>query len=74
LSYQLAGAVEGMQPLMNMITFTARSREEIIRLHTVIADAIEARDSVTAEQTLIELADYTNQLARNVLEARARKA
>ncbi len=74
LSYQLAGAVEGMQPLMNMITFTARSREEIIRLHTVIADAIEARDSVTAEQTLIELADYTNRLARNVLEARARKA
>jgi len=73
LSYQLAGAVEGMQPLMNMITFTARSREEIIRLHTVIADAIEARDSVTAEQTLIELADYTNRLARNVLEARARK-
>lgn len=73
LSYQLAGAVEGMQPLMNMITFTARSREEIIWLHTVIADAIEARDSVTAEQTLIELADYTNQLARNVLEARARK-
>jgi len=73
LSYQLAGAVEGMQPLMNMITFTARSREEIIRLHTVIADSIEARDSVTAEQTLIELADYTNQLARNVLEARARK-
>ena len=30
LSYQLAGAVEAMQPLMNMITFTARSREEII--------------------------------------------
>ncbi|MBC7178904.1 MAG: FadR family transcriptional regulator, partial [Roseovarius sp.] len=25
LSYQLAGAVEAMQPLMNMITFTARS-------------------------------------------------
>ncbi len=30
LSYQLAGAVEAMQPLMNMITFTARSREAII--------------------------------------------
>ena len=26
LSYQLAGAVEAMQPLMNMITFTARDR------------------------------------------------
>ena len=31
LSYQLAGAVEATQPLMNMITFTARSREEIVR-------------------------------------------
>ena len=32
LSYQLAGAVEAMQPLMNMITFTARSREAIVAL------------------------------------------
>jgi GntR family transcriptional repressor for pyruvate dehydrogenase complex len=44
LSYQLAGAVEAMQPLMNMITFTARSREEIVALHARIADAAEARD------------------------------
>jgi GntR family transcriptional repressor for pyruvate dehydrogenase complex len=44
LSYQLAGAVEAMQPLMNMITFTARSREAIIALHARIADAAEARD------------------------------
>ena len=34
LSYQLSGAVEAMQPLMNMITYTARSREKIIEYHT----------------------------------------
>ena len=33
LSYQLAGFVEAMQPLMNMITFTARNRETIISIH-----------------------------------------
>lgn len=73
LSYQLAGAVEGMQPLMNMITFTARSRGEIIRLHTIIADAIEAGDGELAENTLTELAGYTIQLAHNVFEERAKK-
>ncbi|MEM9912992.1 MAG: GntR family transcriptional regulator, partial [Pseudomonadota bacterium] len=50
LSYQLAGAVEAMQPLMNMITFTARSREEIVTLHTHLADALEAQDADEAEQ------------------------
>lgn len=74
LSYQLAGAVEGMQPLMNMITFTARSRGEIIRLHTIIADAIEAGDGKLAENTLSELANYTIQLAHSVFAERAKKS
>ena len=70
LSYQLAGAVEAMQPLMNMITFTARSREEILRLHTLIADAIEVTDASAAEATLHELEAYTLTLARDVMAAR----
>lgn len=74
LSYQLAGAVEGMQPLMNMITFTARSREQIIGLHTRIADAIEAHDAQTTDTALAELADYTLHLAQNVFAARAKTA
>ena len=73
LSYQLAGAVEAMQPLMNMITFTARSREEIVRLHTRIADAIEAMDANAAETALHELEAYTLTLGRDVMAAR-RKA
>ncbi|MEO3414936.1 FadR/GntR family transcriptional regulator [Roseovarius sp. CAU 1744] len=70
LSYQLAGAVEAMQPLMNMITFTARSREEILRLHTRIADAIETTNAPAAETALHELEAYTLMLGRDVMAAR----
>ncbi len=73
LSYQLAGAVEAMQPLMNMITFTARSREEILRLHTRIADAIEASDAQAADQALHALESYTLTLARDVMAARSKR-
>ncbi|KIC44347.1 GntR family transcriptional regulator [Ruegeria sp. ANG-S4] len=68
LSYQLAGAVEAMQPLMNMITFTARSREEIITLHNRIADALEKRDGSEVDATLVELENYTRKLARDVAQ------
>jgi DNA-binding FadR family transcriptional regulator len=71
LSYQLAGAVEAMQPLMNMITFTARSRERIWALHGRIADAIEARDAAEADRGLADLAAYTAELGADVMAARA---
>ncbi|WP_299551254.1 FCD domain-containing protein [uncultured Tateyamaria sp.] len=74
LSYQLAGAVEAMQPLMNMITFTARSREAIVALHTDIADAVEARDAAKIDATLVKLEAYTRELAHSVVTARAQKA
>ena len=70
LSYQLAGAVEAMQPLMNMITFSARSREKIVALHTSIADAIEAHDGAAADEHLSALATYTQQLAQDVIAKR----
>ncbi len=74
LSYQLAGAVEAMQPLMNMITFTARSREEIIALHTSIADAIEHAAAPAADTALSALQRYTVQLARDVIAERAARS
>lgn len=74
LSYQLAGAVEAMQPLMNMITFTARSREVIVALHTRIADAIETQDGPAACAALNRLEEETQSLARSVFADRmARK-
>jgi DNA-binding FadR family transcriptional regulator len=71
LSYQLAGAVEAMQPLMNMITFSARSRERIIAFHSGIADALEAQDAGAADQHLAALATYTNDLAQSVFATRS---
>lgn len=70
MSYQLAGAVEAMQPLMNMITFTARNRETIVQIHSDIADALEAEDAETANALLIKLAEYTETLAQSVFAKR----
>lgn len=72
LSYQLAGAVEAMQPLMNMITFTERSREAIVGLHGQIADAVEAQDGGTAVAALSQLEAYTTGLAELVRAKRRR--
>lgn len=66
LSYQLAGAVEAMQPLMNMITFTARSRSRILELHVQIADLCEIGDGAGIETTLGELAEYTRALGQEM--------
>lgn len=73
LSYHLAGAVEAMQPLMNMITFTARDRARIVALHTAIADAVEAGDGAGAEAHLADLEGYTRTLAADVFAARTQK-
>jgi len=74
LSYQLAGAVEAMQPLMNMITFTARNREVIVGLHTCIADAIDAGKAQAADQALAELTTYTLKLGEQAMAERAAKS
>ena len=70
LSYQLAGAVEAMQPLMNMITFTARDRARIVTLHTDIADALEYRDGTATAAGLTALEQETRELAAKVFTAR----
>lgn len=70
LSWHLAGAVEAMQPLMNMITFTARSRARILALHEGLVAALAARSPADAHAALDELADYTLKLGG---EIRARR-
>jgi DNA-binding FadR family transcriptional regulator len=62
LSYQLAGAVEAMQPLMNMITYTRRSRDVIIGLHQRIVDALEQQSPEDCDSALVELHRYTRDL------------
>ena len=70
LSYQLAGAIEAMQPLMNMITFTARSRAEIVTLHSGIVAAMRRHDGAEVIALLTRLEDYTKSLAHSVFAAR----
>lgn len=67
LSYQLAGAVEAMQPLMNIITYTVRSREKIISLHQRIICAIKNRDSEGIHVGLSSLESYTKTLGQSKL-------
>lgn len=73
LSYQLAGAIEAIEPLMNMITFSTRSREKICRFHTKITDALAAGDGSSVEAALHDLEKYTQNLARDVIAKRRGK-
>ncbi|HKK98537.1 MAG TPA: GntR family transcriptional regulator [Marivita sp.] len=71
LSYHLAGSVEAMQPLMNMITFTARSRAQIVALHETIVEGLRARNAAAVDTALTSLEHYTVELGKTVLKARA---
>ncbi len=70
LSYQLTGAVEAMQPLMNMITFTKRSRSKIVSLHISLARAIETGDGAQATADLVSLQHYATALGRDIVARR----
>jgi GntR family transcriptional regulator, transcriptional repressor for pyruvate dehydrogenase complex len=63
-----------MQPLMNMITFSARDRARIVTLHTDITDALESRDGAAVTGALTGLEAETQTLARTVFAARTRPA
>lgn len=65
LSYQLAGAVEAMQPLMNMITYRSRERARITAIHRAIANALKAHDGDEVESLLCQLEAYTLELAQS---------
>lgn len=74
LSYQLSGAVEAMQPLMNMITFSARDRARIVVLHVKIADAVQERNGAAVAAGLTALETETQTLASDVFAARDAQA
>jgi hypothetical protein len=62
-----------MQPLMNMITFTARNRETIIRLHSKIANHLDNKEAEKVEAVLVTLSDYTKTLAYDVIAAKQKQ-
>ncbi|MGR3572233.1 FadR/GntR family transcriptional regulator [Brevirhabdus sp.] len=73
LTFHLSGAVEAMQPLMNMITFTGRSRGRIVGLHADVAAALDRRDAEAILTALGQLQDYTVGLFHAIRQRRAHR-
>ncbi len=71
LSFQMVGVIEAMQPLMNMITYKLQERKRIADFHAAIVKACEKGDAKSADQSLQDLCNYTNELAQLMREKRA---
>jgi GntR family transcriptional repressor for pyruvate dehydrogenase complex len=73
LSFQMAGVVEAVQPLLNMITYRSRDRTEIAAHHERLCADLEARDSDGVIAALREVSEYTARLVGNARELRPEK-
>ncbi len=71
LSFQTAGVIEAIQPLLNMITYRSRDRAGIAARHESLCTLLEARDADGVIDELRELSDYTARLVREAQEIRA---
>lgn len=65
LSFQMAGVVEAMQPLLNMITYRSRDRDAIASEHASICNCLERHDTAGILISLTQIADYTTDLVRS---------
>ncbi|MEM0923158.1 MAG: GntR family transcriptional regulator [Pseudomonadota bacterium] len=73
LSLQMAGVIEAIQPLLNMIIYRARDRAEIARRHGRLLDCLTARDSAGMIAELAALSEDTARLVREAQAARLAK-
>lgn len=68
LSFQMAGVIEAIQPLLNMITYRERDRNKITRHHRTLVKRLRNRD---ATGMIRELSELNDEMARLVKEAQA---
>jgi DNA-binding FadR family transcriptional regulator len=59
LGFQLSSAIEGIMPWLNMITFNAQSRVDIVAFHHRLTEALDEKDAGAAAQHLNGLETYT---------------
>jgi DNA-binding FadR family transcriptional regulator len=71
LSFQMAGVIEAIQPLLNMITYKSRDRTAIAARHERLYERLKARDAQGVTGELRELSDYTARLVGEAQELRA---
>lgn len=58
LSFQMAGVIEALQPVLNKIINRVRDRRTIVDAHAAIGAAVERRDLESAQKALWSLTDY----------------
>lgn len=73
LALHLSGAIEAVQPLLNMVSYRLRDRREIVARHGAIADALEARDANAMIAEMAALGTYTLSLVREAQRQRAER-
>lgn len=70
ISFVMYGVVEAMTPVTNMVVFRVRDRQEIVRRHEDLHNAIRDRDEQKAVFVLGELIGYLNVQYREALDRR----
>jgi GntR family transcriptional repressor for pyruvate dehydrogenase complex len=70
LSFQMAGVIEAMQPILNKIINRVRDRVTMIEAHATLASALERRDLRSAEEALRSLTDYIRDQALRAQQER----
>ena len=68
VSFQMAGVIEAIQPLLNMLTWRGRDRAEIAARHARIVAMLERRDAKGLVQEVERLTDYTVRLVAEAQE------
>jgi len=71
LAFQMAGVVEAIQPLFNMLTWRGRDRAGIAARHARIVARLERRDAKGVIAELTALSDDTERLIREAQAVRA---
>lgn len=73
LSFQMAGLVEAMQPVLNMIVYQVRDRAFVIEAHGEILAAVRTGNANAACTALDRVTDYIGDLARKTQDKRIAK-
>lgn len=74
LSFQMAGVIEAMQPVLNKIINRVRDRRTIVDAHAALCLALERRDLDGAQNALWSLTDYIRDQALRAQEKRGQAA
>ena len=71
IAFQMAGVIEAIQPLLNMITYRQRDRTEIAAGNERLCDRLEANDGAGVLAELTASSDYTERLVARAQDLRA---